>query len=730
MTIKNKYKLGLIITITLAVILFIIFLFKAYRIDRAMKKDLLATEIVEEIFLHNLSTSDYLLTNLKRAFIQSKAKYDSLEKLLSSGDMEFGEDKDSMNRLKKNYTKSNDIFRDILELDKNRGAYRKENYEERRGILISQFLVNSQLMISSALSLSSSVKSDIERTRKISDYIELIILIVLITAVIVPFHYVIWSIVKSIIYLQKGAMIISEGNLSYRTNITKDDEIGGLSSTFDNMVKQLELNTKSLKQEIDINKSLARLSELLIKKAPLNDISSTVLKHAQELTLSQYGFTGYIDPETDFLVVPTLSEKIWDKCNVKNKGIIFEKFTGLWGWVLVNKKSLLTNKPQDDQRSVGTPEGHIKITRFLSAPSIIGETLVGQVAVANSERDYNERDLTIIKRMASVYALAIEQRRKEDELHDYQTSLAEKVRERTHELTATNKELEREINIRMRIEGNLNELNKNLETRVKKEVEERRKKEQMLIQQSRIAAMGEMMGAIAHQWRQPLNAVSIILFGIKEAYEYNELNADYMEDTMQQAKIQLEYMSKTIDDFRNYFKPAKEKVLFQIKRTAYEVLSMYFQQLRNSSIACSLNCLTHNESFDNFLNKPSLCEDMEIRGFPNELKQVLLNLIHNARDAIIEMRQKDTTNVEKGMISINVDKDNGYVYISIRDNGGGVPEEIKDRIFDPYFSSKEEGKGTGIGLYMSKVIVEESLKGSLTVQNIEKGAEFTIKLSC
>jgi signal transduction histidine kinase len=167
-----------------------------------------------------------------------------------------------------------------------------------------------------------------------------------------------------------------------------------------------------------------------------------VLDHAKRLTGSEFGYVGYIDPETGDLVCPTLTRDIWKKCQVADKDFVFKKFYGLWGWVLKNRKALLTNSPVDDPRSSGTPPGHVPIRRFLSAPALIGETLVGQVSVANPENDYADRDLEVIKRLADLYAIAIQRRRAEEELERHRDQLEGQVKKRTVELEASNRELE------------------------------------------------------------------------------------------------------------------------------------------------------------------------------------------------------------------------------------------------------------------------------------------------
>lgn len=175
-------------------------------------------------------------------------------------------------------------------------------------------------------------------------------------------------------------------------------------------------NEEALLWESNVNASIAELSIALILQTTIEEISSLVMEHAKRLTNSKFGYTGYIDLQTGYLVSPTLSRDIWEVCNVKDKNVVFEKFTGLFGWVLNNRKPLLTNAPDKDPRSSGTPEGHIPIQRFLSVPAMIGETLVGQISVANSDHDYIDRDLMLLERLGTIYAIALQRKKTEEAL--------------------------------------------------------------------------------------------------------------------------------------------------------------------------------------------------------------------------------------------------------------------------------------------------------------------------
>jgi signal transduction histidine kinase len=257
-----------------------------------------------------------------------------------------------------------------------------------------------------------------------------------------------------------------------------------------------------------------------------------------------------------------------------------------------------------------------------------------------------------------------------------------------------------------------------------------RKSERILVHQSRLAAMGEMIGAIAHQWRQPLNAVNAIIQDLKDAYQYGALDQEYLDRSVKNAMQQIQFMSKTIDDFRNFFHPDKTKKSFDVKQAAVEVLAMVSSQLATHVISYRLTCHVHNRTFEDFTSSIVPCKEMTILGYENEMKQVFLNLVNNAKDSILECRERGLMGPGvKGLIAVDFEHPGEQVVIRVTDNGGGIPAGILDRIFEPYFSTKEPGRGTGIGLYMSKVIIENNMGGRLTARNVDGGAEFRIEVS-
>jgi PAS domain S-box-containing protein len=233
-----------------------------------------------------------------------------------------------------------------------------------------------------------------------------------------------------------------------------------------------------------------------------------------------------------------------------------------------------------------------------------------------------------------------------------------------------------------------------------------REKDQMLLQQSRQAAMGEMIGNIAHQWRQPLNALGLKVQQLPLCYDHGEFTREFLVKNVTSSMELIKHMSKTIDDFRNYFRPDKEKVTFYLSESITDTLSLVNASFKDQNIDIEI------------LAK----HDAVIYGYRNEFAQVLLNILNNARDALIEREIKDPR------VTITICGESKRAILTVTDNAGGIPEEILGKIFDPYFSTKGPQAGTGVGLYMSKSIIEKNMGGTLTVRNITDGAEFRIEV--
>lgn len=255
-----------------------------------------------------------------------------------------------------------------------------------------------------------------------------------------------------------------------------------------------------------------------------------------------------------------------------------------------------------------------------------------------------------------------------------------------------------------RTEEQLRQLNQTLEKRVAEQTQQNIEQERMLIEQSRNAVMGEMIRNIAHQWRQPLSTVGLVVQNIREDFKEGKLSQEELDSEVETAMRCINHMSQTIDDFRNFFHTDKTAALFDLTHAINDSLKLIKATLKNNIIQVRLSGDRGVQAF----------------GLASEYSQVILNLLNNAADALVAKK------VPHGKIEIELSSNEHSGIVVIRDNAGGIPEEIQAKIFDPYFTTKVSG--SGIGLYMSKIIIEKHMGGSITCRNSGEGAEFTASI--
>jgi len=258
-------------------------------------------------------------------------------------------------------------------------------------------------------------------------------------------------------------------------------------------------------------------------------------------------------------------------------------------------------------------------------------------------------------------------------------------------------------------ERKLEAVNKNLEARISKEIEASRQKDNMLFQQNKFAAMGEMISNIAHQWRQPLNTLGLMMtdMNIKMMMKKGKERAADFDEFQDHCSEIIQYLSDTIDDFRFYYREDDGHNTFCMR-----------------DMDRSLQLLVKSSIMGNHIRYETDLENVRISGYLNNLKQALINLYSNAAGAIKKNR------VEAGAITCRGFIEGADYVIEVRDNGGGIDEAIIDKIFDPYFTTKHKSQGTGLGLYMTKQIIEQKFNGSIAAENGKAGALFTIRIPC
>lgn len=272
--------------------------------------------------------------------------------------------------------------------------------------------------------------------------------------------------------------------------------------------------------------------------------------------------------------------------------------------------------------------------------------------------------------------------KRELELQDLNATLEKRVQEKTQELE---------------------KLNATLHSRVKKEIAKNEEKRQVMFWQSRLASLGEMLANIAHQWRQPLTELNLTVFSIKKA-AFND-DKDEVQKLYGESKNIIKNMSKTIDDFTNFFKPDKAKEYFSLNDSINESLGLLEKLLTTEMISVRTDF-----------------KDIKVLGISNELTQVIINLIKNSKDAFIQ------NSILIREINITTREDDGYAIIELQDNAGGIKHKDVYKIFEPYYTTKHASSGTGLGLFMSKMICEKGLNGSIEVSSKNKTTIFNIKI--
>lgn len=252
----------------------------------------------------------------------------------------------------------------------------------------------------------------------------------------------------------------------------------------------------------------------------------------------------------------------------------------------------------------------------------------------------------------------------------------------------------------------LEKINMKLEKMFKKEMDENKRKEALMIYQSKFVAMGEMIGNIAHQWRQPLSILGLIITNIEDMHKFDDVDIDVLNDLIGKSRKLIDKMSITIDDFRYFFKPKMDKEYFSI----YD------------SIISTLELTEENSKFHKIKIDIKNTYDVKVYGYSNHYSQVIFNIINNAIDALEE------SNTENKKIDIEISSDGLYNTVEIKDNAGGIDELTARGIFEPYFTTKQKKQGTGLGLYMSKMIIEKNFNGSIKFHNTNEGACFNISI--
>lgn len=253
-------------------------------------------------------------------------------------------------------------------------------------------------------------------------------------------------------------------------------------------------------------------------------------------------------------------------------------------------------------------------------------------------------------------------------------------------------------------EDDLKALNDSLFMKVQCGIQEAKQKDKKILEQAKLARIGSMISMIAHQWRQPLTQLSSILMELETATRFKKVDENHIYSAIEKSDKMIEFMSNTIDDFRNFYKPDKIKEEFLVSQACSKAINIIDATLKNFGIKLNVN----------------IKNDKKVYGYPTEFAQVILNLLSNAKDILVEKEIKNPR------IDMSIDSKGVLSIITIKDNAGGIDEKNQELIFDPYYSTKDSSKGTRLGLYISKLIIERNMGGELSIYNDEEGAVFKI----
>ncbi len=478
----------------------------------------------------------------------------------------------------------------------------------------------------------------------------------------------------------------------------------GLSSTnhsIENLLEQIDLNYNNAMLTHEIGQrlgNLKRLEEMLMDVADIMqrrleyDRGAIFLVNAEEGRLQLHASYGYGASELACL---------------NRLDLPLDHIADVYVACLKEQRPFLINNLEQEQEMLGQRTLACALkngTRaFICCPIVSDGVSLGVLTAENvkTKRPLVERDVSLLMGTASIIGISYRNCELIGALEESKQDLEQRVAERTADLEQSRRKVELQHE---ELTRTLLELEEETAQRLEA-LEELGEKERMLLQQNRLAALGEMISNIAHQWRQPLNELGLIVQELPVMYDRGDLTREYLRDSVARFMKVLGHTSRTIDDFRNFFKPDKESVPFRVAEVVQKTLCLVQESFRTLQISVDLQ--VNGDTF--------------ITGHPNEFSQAILNILFNARDAFLDRK------IEDRAIWVAVFEEQGNSVVTVRDNAGGIPEAIMEKIFDPYFTTRGPERGTGIGLYMSKVIIEKNIPGRLSARNVSNGAEFRIE---
>ena len=508
-----------------------------------------------------------------------------------------------------------------------------------------------------------------------------------------------------------------------------------------------EQNIKNLSSSLDIiNKKLSYIDSIINDYAKWDDTYDFIQNKDQSYIYENFreGTNTLEELEIDFIIFTNLKNEIQFTSTVTNKyykdnkhlveNILAEfsdrkEFVTIYKDKIKDDKDLSKNKFYLVKRAISNSDSTAKVNGYIYAGKLISNSTLDSIKkvfneVKINEDTYVDNDITLqseylknvkVKVAVNDTCSCLENTIQiYDDKNNYSISL---ITQNKRTLIEKGEDTIFYYNLIIslfvfivlflifRNQRLLENYNKELENEVNEAITSLRDKDLYIFQQSKLASMGEMIGNIAHQWRQPLNTLGLLIQKIEIKYQTNSLDEKALSDIVEKSKMLTNNMSETIEDFMNFFNPKLNNELFHIEDILSKTLSLF--SARNN--LCKINL------------ENKLTSEKSIKGSKNGLIQVLLNLLSNASDS---MKDK-----EDCVIDLTLEEDDKHLYIFVKDYGSGIDKELIERIFEPYFTTKFKSQGIGIGLYMCKMVVEEYMKGSLIAENNKDGAIFKITLS-
>lgn len=438
----------------------------------------------------------------------------------------------------------------------------------------------------------------------------------------------------------------------------------------------------------------------------LDELLTKALDVVGNLVNSPIGFYHFVDSDQTNLSLQQWSTRTLNEfCRAEGYGMHYPvDQAGVWADGVREAKPVVHNDYASLPHKRGLPAGHATVIREMVVPIMREGKVVAILGVGNKPTEYTDSDVEMVAYLADVTWEIVEHKRADEKLRMLNSELEFRVEKRTAELKEEIHQRKKAQDELVFNQQQLKKLNAGLGGRVAEEVRKNREKDQVMIHQSRLAGMGEVISNIAHQWRQPLNNLGLMIQGLESLYGCGELTAETLRHEIESAMGVISFMSHTIDDFRLFYRKDREKTRFSVNGAVDKALNLMRSDLERHGITIRVEAP----------------EELEIEGFANEYSQAMFNIISNARDVLLERQ------VQHPELSIRISGQEGRSAVIICDNGGGIDPDILPRIFDPYFSTKFQAQGTGIGLYMAKVIIEKNMGGEIRAANGVDGAEFRV----